>query len=74
MVNFKFAPVSSLQYYDSFMPYLKAILSAAHQQNNSMMLSKAIECVTLVGVSVGKDKFGPDAKDVIAIMLHTQRT
>jgi len=61
------------KYYDSFMPYLKHILGAAHHQNNSTLLSKAIECITLVGVSVGKEKFFNDAKDVIGVMLHTQQ-
>eukprot|EP00301_Raphidiophrys_heterophryoidea_P025307 c8461_g1_i1.p1 GENE.c8461_g1_i1~~c8461_g1_i1.p1 ORF type:complete len:1083 (+),score=359.15 c8461_g1_i1:117-3365(+) len=61
------------KYYDAFMPYLKAILANAHQTNNSKLLSKAIECITLVGVSVGKEKFFNDATDVIGVMLHTQQ-
>eukprot|EP00301_Raphidiophrys_heterophryoidea_P019932 c4748_g2_i1.p1 GENE.c4748_g2_i1~~c4748_g2_i1.p1 ORF type:complete len:1121 (+),score=367.41 c4748_g2_i1:106-3363(+) len=61
------------KYYDSFMPYLKAILTAAHTQGNAKLLSKAVECITLIGVAVGKEKFINDAKDVIPVMLHTQQ-
>lgn len=31
-----------------------------------------MECVTLIGVAVGKEKFGPDAKDIMQHMISTQ--
>jgi hypothetical protein len=46
------------------MPYLKAILVNATDKSNRMLRAKAIECVSLVGMAVGKEKFGQDAKQV----------
>jgi hypothetical protein len=51
-------------YYDAVMPYLKAILVNATDKSNRMLRAKAIECVSLVGMAVGKEKFGQDAKQV----------
>lgn len=53
------------KYYDSFMPYLKHVLSNAHNSKNGMMRAKAIECISLIGVSVGKEVFYKDAMDIV---------
>lgn len=60
------------KYYDSFMPYLKAILRNAHGKENSILRGKAMECISLIGVAVGKEKFAQDAKEVMDIMIQTQ--
>ena len=31
-----------------------------------------MECISLIGVAVGKERFGPDAKEVMEILITTQ--
>eukprot|EP01018_Ginkgo_biloba_P022658 Gb_23623 [translate_table: standard] len=52
------------KYYDAVMPYLKAILVNATDKSNRMLRAKSMECISLVGMAVGKDKFRHDAKQV----------
>lgn len=52
------------KYYDAVMPYLKAILVNATDKSNRMLRAKAMECISLVGMAVGKEKFKDDAKQV----------
>ncbi|KAH7372426.1 hypothetical protein KP509_17G003600 [Ceratopteris richardii] len=59
-------------YYDSVMPFLKAILINANDKSNRMLRAKAIECLSLVGMAVGKEKFGQDAKQVMEVLLNLQ--
>lgn len=47
------------------MPYLKAILVNANDKSNRMLRAKSMECISLVGMAVGKDKFKDDAKQVM---------
>lgn len=47
------------------MPYLKAILMNANDKTNRMLRAKAMECISLVGMAVGKEKFRDDAKQVV---------
>lgn len=56
------------KYYDAVMPYLKAILVNATDKSNRMLRAKSMECISLVGMAVGKDKFREDAKQVCAIV------
>ena len=51
-------------YYDAVMPYLKTILVNATDKSNRMLRAKSLECISLVGMAVGKEKFGQDAKQV----------
>lgn len=53
------------------MPYLKAILVNANDKSNRMLRAKSMECISLVGMAVGKDKFRDDAKQVIAKMIFS---
>jgi len=53
------------KYYDAVMPYLKNILIGANDKQNRMLRAKSMECISLVGMAVGKDKFREDAKQVI---------
>ena len=52
------------KYYDAVMPYLKAILVNATDKSNRMLRAKSLECISLVGMAVGKEKFRDDAKQV----------
>lgn len=61
-------------YYDSVMPFLKAILVNATDKSNRMLRAKAIECISLVGMAVGKEKFGQDAKQVMEVLMNLQGT
>ena len=63
----------SLQYYQSFMPFLMEMLRQSHAQGQIGMQSKAIECLTLIGMSVGKEMFAPDAPEVVRIVMEAQR-
>ena len=50
----KFVP-----YYDLFMPSLKHIVENAVQKELRLLRGKTIECISLIGLAVGKDKVHP---------------
>nr|CAD1840413.1 unnamed protein product [Ananas comosus var. bracteatus] len=60
------------KYYDAVMPYLKAILFNATDKSNRMLRAKSMECISLVGMAVGKDKFRDDAKQVMEVLMTLQ--
>ncbi|MBA0770582.1 hypothetical protein Gotri_019201 [Gossypium trilobum] len=60
------------KYYDAVMPYLKAILVNANDKSNRMLRAKAMECISLVGMAVGKEKFRDDAKQVMDVLMSLQ--
>lgn len=53
------------KYYDTVMPFLKVILMKATDKSNRMLRAKSMECISLVGMAVGKEKFREDAKQVV---------
>jgi len=59
-------------FYDAFMPGLKGLLQSAQGKDHRMLRGKAMECISLIGVAVGKERFGPDAKEVMEILITTQ--
>ncbi|KPP64331.1 importin-5-like [Scleropages formosus] len=63
----KFVP-----YYDLFMPSLKHIVENAVQKELRLLRGKTIECISLIGLAVGKEKFMPDAAAVMQLLLKTQ--
>ncbi|KAG8586378.1 hypothetical protein GDO81_005362 [Engystomops pustulosus] len=63
----KFVP-----YYDMFMPLLKNIVESAVQKELRLLRGKTIECISLIGLAVGKEKFMQDASDVMQLLLKTQ--
>lgn len=63
----QFAP-----YYDMYMPFLKNVVAAATSDDLRLVRAKAIECISLVGLAVGKAKFAPDAHEVMVMMSQTQ--
>ncbi|KAL5101545.1 hypothetical protein RYX36_005872, partial [Vicia faba] len=62
------------KYYDAVTPYLKAILLNANDKSNRMLRAKAIECISLVGMAVGKEKFRDDAKQVMDVLMSLQQS
>lgn len=50
----KFVP-----YYDRFMPSLKHIVENAVQKELRLLRGKTIECISLIGLAVGKEKVPP---------------
>ncbi|XP_050233599.1 uncharacterized protein LOC126682090 [Mercurialis annua] len=62
------------KYYVAVMPYLKTILVNANDKSNRMLRAKAMECISLVGMAVGKDKFRDDARQVMDVLMSLQGT
>jgi len=60
------------RYYDSIMPMLKQFILHAKGEKEGRLRGKAFECMSLLGMAVGKEKFLPDASEAIAQMLNTQ--
>jgi importin-5 len=59
-------------YYDSFMPVLKQVLSSTSGNKDLRRLrGKVMECISLIGLSVGREKFGRDAADVMSVLVTT---
>lgn len=64
---------SFLAYYEKFMPCLKFIIKESSGVENLRLLrGKAIECISLIGMAVGKEKFCADASDIMQMLLATQ--
>ncbi|GJQ14176.1 hypothetical protein GpartN1_g5967.t1 [Galdieria partita] len=62
-----------IRYYDSFMPLLKNILYSTEGHKPLRRLrGKVIECISLIGVAVGRDKFGNDAAQIMDLLVRTQ--
>lgn len=59
------------RYYDSVMPMLKQLVMTATGEKQNRLRGKAFECMSLLGLAVGKEKFLPDAHQAIDAMLKT---
>jgi hypothetical protein len=57
------------QYYDTTMPRLKQLILACTGEKQQRLRGKAFECLSLLGVAVGKEKFLPDADQAVRAML-----
>jgi len=60
------------KYYDRFMPSLKYIFQNAVDKDFRLLRGKSIECISLIGLAVGTEKFFTDASDVMQLLLKTQ--
>lgn len=58
-------------YYDGMMPLLKKLVMHSNGDKQGRLRGKAFECMSLLGVAVGKEKFLPDAREAIGEMLKT---
>lgn len=61
-----------LPYYATCMPFLKQILAMAGGKDDRMLRGKAMECASLIGIAVGREVFGPDAKEIMDLMMRLQ--
>lgn len=61
-----------IRYYDTVMPMLKSVLYNARNKTEQLLRAKALECVSLVGMAVGKERFRTDAQEVMAFMQQLQ--
>lgn len=52
-----------LHYYDRFMPNLKYIMQNALSSDYRMLRGKTIECISLIGLAVGKEKVSEFSTD-----------
>lgn len=55
-------------YYDGFVPFLREVLLKSTGPEQRMLRGKAMECISLIGVAVGKDKFMQDAKALMDVL------
>ena len=49
---------SFVPYYDRFMPSLKYVMANAVGKDYRQLRGKTIECISLIGLAVGKEKVG----------------
>ncbi|KAM5546436.1 hypothetical protein ABKV19_002471 [Rosa sericea] len=57
------------KYYEDVMIPLRVMLLDA---TNNLVWSKSVECISLVGMAVGKEKFRDDAKKVMEVLMSFQ--
>ena len=56
------------------MPGLRQLLTDLAGKEFRMLRGKAMECISLIGVAVGKEKFAADAKEVMGLpKIQTQQ-
>lgn len=60
------------KYYERFMPSLKYIFQNANGKDFRLLRGKSIECISLIGLAVGAEKFLPDASEVMNELLKHQ--
>jgi len=56
-------------YYDGIMPLLKQFVMQLTGEKENRLRGKSFECMSLLGLAVGKDKFLPDAREAIQAMM-----
>lgn len=61
-------------YYNTFMPMMKTILEQAVGKEYRTLRGKAMECISLIGVAVGKEVFLEDAKIIMQLLSQSQGT
>lgn len=61
-----------IEHYDKFMPCLKYMIGNANTAEMRLLRGKTIECVSLIGLAVGGEKFTPDASEVMELLLASQ--
>eukprot|EP00096_Caligus_rogercresseyi_P013318 TRINITY_DN5993_c0_g1_i1.p1 TRINITY_DN5993_c0_g1~~TRINITY_DN5993_c0_g1_i1.p1 ORF type:complete len:1098 (-),score=338.86 TRINITY_DN5993_c0_g1_i1:478-3771(-) len=61
-----------VSYYDRFFPCLKYIIQNANTPELRLLRGKTIECISLIGLAIGGEKFVADAGDIMDLLLKTQ--
>eukprot|EP00283_Hemiselmis_rufescens_P008937 CAMPEP_0173432074 /NCGR_PEP_ID=MMETSP1357-20121228/9999_1 /TAXON_ID=77926 /ORGANISM="Hemiselmis rufescens, Strain PCC563" /LENGTH=1081 /DNA_ID=CAMNT_0014396625 /DNA_START=122 /DNA_END=3364 /DNA_ORIENTATION=+ len=59
-------------YYARIMPTLKQMLVQCRAKEHRLLRGKTMECVSLIGLAVGKEVFVADARDVMDEFMATQ--
>jgi len=54
------------------MPFLREILTMANDKTHNLMQAKALECISLVGMSICQEHFQEDAHQVLQHMQSLQ--
>ncbi|CAL5227386.1 g10339 [Coccomyxa viridis] len=65
---------SFAKYYTEVMPLLRHVLGAANDKAHALLRAKCLECISLVGMAVGRDTFREDAHAVMQFMQSLQAT
>ncbi|XP_060845313.1 importin-5-like [Rhopalosiphum padi] len=60
-----------VKFYDHLMPFLKEIIRNAVAPELKLLRGKTIECISLIGLAVGQEKFLADASVIMDLMLAT---
>lgn len=55
-----------------FMPKLTYLFTNANVSELRLLRGKTIECISLIGLAVGKEKFLADCQEVMDTLLKTQ--
>ncbi|KAI8476174.1 MAG: armadillo-type protein [Monoraphidium minutum] len=61
-----------VKYYDAVMPLLSSILLNAQDKQHRLLRAKALECISLVGMAVGRERFRGDAAHVMGFLQQLQ--
>eukprot|EP00922_Rhytidocystis_sp_ex-Travisia-forbesii_P038038 GHVS01056648.1.p1 GENE.GHVS01056648.1~~GHVS01056648.1.p1 ORF type:complete len:623 (+),score=97.40 GHVS01056648.1:2240-4108(+) len=59
-----------MKYYEQVMPIMKSIISACDDRKQRNLRGKAIECISIIGLSVGRDAFLKDGQEAMGAMLY----
>jgi len=64
-----------VEYYERFMPGLMGMMESTVSNNDfSKLRGKCIECFSIIGLAIGKEKFAPYAQKSMDMMLQLQLT
>ncbi|SCO62121.1 karyopherin beta, putative [Plasmodium berghei] len=63
-----------LKYYPTVVPLMKEIIQKAVSEEERTCRGKAIECISIIGLSVGKEIFIEDAKECMSALLQISST
>ena len=55
-----------------FVPCLKYMIQNATTTELRLLRGKTIECISLIGLAVGSEKFAPDAAEVMEMLIKSQ--
>uniref|UniRef100_A0A0N5AHD8 Importin N-terminal domain-containing protein n=1 Tax=Syphacia muris TaxID=451379 RepID=A0A0N5AHD8_9BILA len=62
-----------IAFYDRLITPLKYILANAKSENLRELRGKTIECISLIGLAVGKERFSEDANEIMQMLLANQQ-
>jgi len=60
-------------YYSSFMPHLKMIMQQGTEKQYRMLRARCFDCVTMMGLAVGKEMFLDDAIEIMQALRATEQ-